>query len=234
MKAVDIHIAGETLAIHPGVKAGQELITLAKLVPPHQLVLEVEDDIDPVVAPYDKIVIRGGEKFFVTDGDPQLPDNPPTRKPTTATLNEKSLAEHGQRRAKVTVTELIGWAGGGNLQVWTDIPDLADEPLSPNDRVILQPRDEFITVVGEEQEEAYDVTVLIDGEAKSYRFAATMTVMQVLLEVLPASDRPHATDFEVGDRAVGNEELPASVTLKDAGVRSGHILSVTKRNGGGG
>ena len=153
------------------------------------------------------------------------------RKPSAATLNEQPLAQYGQRRAKVTVAEMIGFAGGGNLQVWFDLPDMADEPLSPGDRVILQPKDEFITApCDEEQEEFYDVNVLFDGKAKPYRFATNMTVLQVLLQVLPVSDHQHAAAFDLMDSALSAEELASTSTLKDVGVHSGHTLSVTKRN----
>ena len=80
---------------HPGAKRGQELINLGNVVAPEQLVLEVDGDLDIAIGPNDVIVVRGGERFSVGDGTPQLPDNPVMRKPITATLNDQPLSNFG-------------------------------------------------------------------------------------------------------------------------------------------
>lgn len=235
MKAIDIYIAGEKLAITPGAKRGQELINLAKLASPEQLVLEVDGDVDIAISPNDVIVVRGGERFSVGDGSPQLPDNPVMRKPVSATLNEQFLSSFtGLRHGKASVAELVAWAGGGAQDIWIDLDGLADELLLPTDRVVLQPKDHFISVPREEEDRLYEVTVLLDGEAKVRRFPAAMTVAQAIRRSLPPRDRPSATDFEMVDGDLGNTALNMTATLKAAGVRDGHVLSITKKNGGGG
>ena len=112
MKPVQIEVAGEKLAITPGAKRGQDLMNLAQVVAPEQIVLEVDNDVDILVSPTDVIIIRGRERFSVGSGLPQLPDNPTLRNPIGATLNDQPLG-HG-RHGKATVAELVAWGGGGS------------------------------------------------------------------------------------------------------------------------
>ena len=86
MRSIHIEIAGTKLATTPGAKHGQDLINLGNVVAPEQLVLEVDGDVDIAIGPDDVIVVRGGERFSIGDGSPQLPDNPVMRKPIAATL----------------------------------------------------------------------------------------------------------------------------------------------------
>jgi len=235
MKAIDIHIAGDKLETQPGAKRGQELIDLASIVPPQQLVFEIEGDVDIAINPTDIIVLRGGERFSVGDGSPQLPDNPVMRKPIGATLNEQPLATFGGgRQGKASVAELVTWAGGGDQDIWLDLDGLADELLLPTDRVVLQPQDDFISVPRMEEDRVYEVTVLLDGEAKVRRFPAALTVLQSIRQSLPPRDRPNAHEFDMVDGNLGTSPLDVNATLKAAGVRDGHVLSITKKNGGGG
>lgn len=235
MKAVTFEIAGERLETKPGAKRGRELIETGNITAPEQLVLEVPGDVDIAVAPDDIIVIRGGEKFSVGDGEPQLPDNPLMRKPTTATLNEQPLTVFSPaRHGKASVAELTLWAGGGDLDVWLDLDGLADELLLATDRIVIQPKDHFITVQREEEDRTYEVTVLFDGEDKARRFPVAMTVLQAIRRSLPPRDRPSVNEFQMVDGNQGTQPLDVNVTLKAAGVRDGHVLSITKKNGGGG
>lgn len=235
MKAVHFYVAGDELASTPGAKRGQELMALANITSPEQLVFEVQGDVDIAVAPTDVIIIRGGERFSVGDGSPQLPDNPVMRHPTSATLNEQPLAALGSgRHGKATVAELVNWAGGGNQDIWIDLDGLADELLLRTDRVVLQPKDHFISVPREEEDRIYEVTVLLDGESKARRFPAAMTVHQAIRRSLPPRDRPQVSDFEMVDGNQSTAALDVNATLKAAGVRDGHVLSITKKNGGGG
>jgi len=235
MKAIEIHVAGEKLAITPGAKRGQELMTLARIEAPEQLVLEIDGDVDIAVGPSDLIVIRGGEKFSVGDGSPPLPDNPTMRKPIGATLNEQPLtAFGGGRHGKVSAAELVLWAGGGALDVWIDLDGLADELMLAVDRIVLQPKDQFITVPADEEDRLYEVTVLFDGDDTARRFPAAMTVLQAIRRSLPPRDRPNVNEFQMVDGNQGTQPLDVNSTLKAAGVRDGHVLSITKKNGGGG
>ena len=78
------------------------------------------------------------------------------------------------------------------------------------------------------------VIVILDGEDKARRFPAAMTVLLAIRRSLPPRDRPNASDFEMVDGNLGTSPLDVNLTLKAAGVRDGHVLSITKKNGGGG
>lgn len=235
MRSIHIEIAGTKLATTPGAKRGQELINLGNVVAPEQLVLEVDGDLDIAIGPNDVIVVRGGERFSVGDGTPQLPDNPVMRKPITATLNDQPLSNFGGgHHGKASVAELVNWAGGGGQDIWIDLDGLADELLLPTDRIVIQPADHFVSVPREAEDRLYEVIVILDGEDKARRFPAGMTVLQAIRRSLPPRDRPNVTDFEMVDGALGTAALGVNLTLKAAGVRDGHVLSITKKNGGGG
>ncbi len=232
MKPTEIDVAGEKLAITPGAKRGQDLMDLAQIVAPEQIVLEVEGDVDIAISATDVIIIRGKERFSIGSGGPQLPDNPVLRNPVGATLNDQPL-DHG-RHGKATVAELVAWGGGGHQDVWVDLDGLADVLLEPGDRIVIQKKDHFITVPRDEHDRLYEVTVLFDGEDKNRRFPPSMTVLQVMRRSLPPRDRQQISEFQMADRQLGPDALDVTLTLKAAGVRDGHVLSITKKNGGGG
>lgn len=235
VRSVHIEIAGTQLATTPGAKRGQDLINLGNVVAPEQLVLEIDGDVDVAISPNDVIVVRGGERFSIGDGSPQLPDNPVMRKPIAATLNEQPLSTYGGgRHGKASVAELVTWAGGGDQDIWIDLDGLADELLLPTDRIVVQPIDHFISVPRDAEDRLYEVVVILDGEEKARRFPASMTVLQALRRSLPPRDRPSAAEFEMVDGNLGTSALDVNLTLKAAGVRDGHTLSITKKNGGGG
>lgn len=234
-KHVAISIGGERLALVPGLKRGQELMTLAGISAPKQIVLEISGDVDIALAPSDAIVIRGGEAFSVGDGSPQLPDNPVLRNGVTAKVNGQPIANlGGGRHGKATFAELVSWGGGGTQDLWIDIENLADEQLVPTDRIVLQPSDSFLTVPRDLEDPTYEVTVLLDGEDKVYSFPAAITVLEAIRRSLAPRDRDQAGEFVMVDAMVGTSSLDPNATLKAAGVRDGHTLSITKKNGGGG
>jgi antitoxin component of MazEF toxin-antitoxin module len=232
LKPTEIDVAGEKLAITPGAKRGQDLMDLAQIVAPEQIVLEVEDDVDIAISATDVIIIRGKERFSIGSGHPQLPDNPVLRNPIGAMLNDQPLG-HG-RHGKATVAELVAWSGGGHQDVWVDLDGLADALLEPGDRIVIQKKDHFITVPRDEHDQLYEVTVLFDGEDKKRRFPPSMTVLQAMRRSLPPRDRQQISEFQMADRQLGPDALDVNLTLKAAGVRDGHVLSITKKNGGGG
>ena len=106
--------------------------------------------------------------------------------------------------------------------------------VEDNDRVILQPQDQFFTIARDHEDRFYEVTVILDGEDRHRRLPAAMTVREATRRCLPPRDRPQVSDFEMADGDVGTAPLNPDLTLKSAGVRDGHVLSITKKNGGGG
>lgn len=111
---------------------------------------------------------------------------------------------------------------------------IADAIIEDSDRIVLQERDRFFAIPRDAEDRFYEVTVLLDGEDRPLRFPAAMSVREATRRSLPSADRPNVNDFEMVDRNVGTAPLNPDLTLKAAGVRDGHVLSITKKNGGGG
>lgn len=80
----------------------------------------------------------------------------------------------------------------------------------------------------------YQVTVLFDGADSAEEFPVNMKVREAILKCLPPKDKPNVADFEMVDANIGTQPLNADLTLLQAGVRDGHVLSITKKHGGGG
>ena len=231
---VSITVDRQVRSIKPGAARGQDLIHLANLGRDEQLLLEVAGDVDIPLSPEDVIFIRGGEQFSIGDGTPVVADNPHVRKPLKLVLNDTQLPESQEsHHAKLTGAELKAMVGGGDVDLWADLDGIGDEIVADTDRIVLQVQDRFFTVPREE-DRFYEVTVILDGEDRSRRFPAMMMVQEAIRRSLPPADRPKVDDFEMVDRDVGPSALNTSLTLKAAGVRDGHVLSITKKNGGGG
>lgn len=146
---VEIHVGDRRVEVAGGAMLGQQLIALAGICPPQQLLLDVEAEIDVPLAPDDLVLIRGGERFVVGDGEPAIEDNPHLREPIRFHLNGRVVPE-SQRfaRAKVTAAAIkaLDTTSQPGDQLWADLRSLADEPLRDEQRVVLQRRDRFIVV----------------------------------------------------------------------------------------
>lgn len=233
-KAVQITVDREVRSITPGAVRGQTIMALANLAVGEQVLLEVAGDVDIPLASTDLIFIRGGEAFSIGGGTPPVEDNPIVRQAAAATLNGQPIPHNGQpARAKTTGAQLKVLANAGDVHLWCDLDGLADEIVEDHDRLILQPSDQFFTVP-KAHEHFYTVTVILDGEEHSARFRVATTVREAIRRSLPPHDRPNVDDFEMVDMDIGPTALLAHQTLKEAGVRDGHVLSITKKNGGGG
>lgn len=234
MQAVTVRIGRETRQLAPGAVRGQVIINLAGISSGEQVLLERSGDIDVPLAANDVIFIRGGEKFSIGDGAPAVEDNPLLRKPVPIKLNDQVVSAQHLPRAKATGAELKRLAGGGNVDLWSDLDGLADELVGESDRVVLQEVDQFFTAPASQEDRFYEVTVILDGLDRPQRFPAEMTVRQAIRRSLPPRDRPQVDQFDMVDGNLGQQALNPDATLKAAGVRDGHVLSITKKNGGGG
>jgi hypothetical protein len=229
-KLVSITIDEQSQSIKPGATRGQDLFNKTNIALHEQLLLEVQGDIDVPIAAHDLIFLRGGESFSIGDGTPQVSDNPRLRSPISFLLNNTSVSsEH----AKITGANLKSLAEGLGFDLWADLDGIADEILEDQDNIVLQPVDKFFTVPSEE-DRFYEVTVILDGEDHQYRFPAAMTVREATRRSLSPADRPKVDEFDMVDGNLGTSPLTPDQTLKAAGVRDGHVLSITKKNGGGG
>ena len=233
-KEVKITLDQETCTIKPGAVRGRDIIKLANTAPDKQVLLEIPDDVGIPISPDDVIFVRGGEGFSIGDGKSRIPDNPQTRKPLSFTLNEGPAPISLTTHAKYTGSEIKALIGNGELDLWVDLEGIADALVEDSDLIILQANDRFFTSLREPGDRFYDVTVILDGEDKQRRFPAMMTVREAIRRSLPAKDRPQVNDFVMVDGNVGTAPLSPDISLKSAGVRDGHVLSITKKSGGGG
>lgn len=232
---VQIEIDHKKWSIVPGAVRGQALINLASPAANEHIALKNGDELDIQVSPSDVIYIRGGETFGVK--------STPTVTETVRHVAKAISVAFGGRHepenrivssAKVTGAEIKELVGAHGDDLWVNLGILQDEPVSDIEHIILQANDRFYTVQRVDVDRFYEVTVILDGEDQQRRFAAGMTVMQAMLRCLPPRDRPQVSDFDMVDANVGTAPLDPALTLKSAGVRDDHVLSITKKNGGGG
>ena len=145
---IEIKIQKEKHNITPGLRKGSELISLAGIHSPQQLLLEVNGDIDIPVLPDDLIIINGGEKFSIGDGEPPIIDNPCLRIPIRFKFNGKKIDQDlALDKPKVLGSVLKGLDPNGDTSdgLFADLDGYADEPIKDDWRIIIQPSDEFIT-----------------------------------------------------------------------------------------
>ena len=232
--AVNLTFGRETRSITPGAVKGQNLIDLASLAPHEQLLLDRPGDVDIPVAPDDIIFIEGGEAFSIGDGSPHVEDNPATRRAVDFVINDKPPEPSRQRVAKFTGAELKAIVNDEAADLWIDLDGLADELIEDDHRIIVQPRNKFFTVARDSEDRFYEFKVLLDGDTRPFRFPAGTTVLAAIRRSLPPRDRSDAGKFDMVDIDVGTHPLGHGSTLKEAGVRDGHTLSITKQHGGGG
>lgn len=96
--------------------------------------------------------------------------------------------------------------------------------------------DDFKNENGRKNEDKLlSVTVLVDGEPNAETYPENKKVHAVIIALLPASEHAHAGGYMLTDSSqVPPKELSADQSLADGGVKDGHILSLTKKDGGGG
>lgn len=86
----------------------------------------------------------------------------------------------------------------------------------------------------ERKDHNYEVTVIVDGVGTTKHFPSNITVKEAIRRSLPPRDQPDIDKFFMVDGNLGANALDPQATLESAGVRDGHVLSVTKTAGGGG
>ncbi|MHB9835138.1 hypothetical protein Q8F57_009895 [Paraburkholderia terrae] len=232
-KPVVVVVDRSQYSITPGAVRGRDLRAVAQVGQTDELLLEVKGDVDVPMAQDDIVFVRGGEVFSI--GTPnQIPDNPQLRKPIAFSMNDSVVPGSGNpAHAKFTGADLKKLVGASDEDdLWCDLDGLADVLLDDDDRVVVQQIDHFFTVHREDNR--YHVTVLLDGEARERDFPTSITVRQAIRRSLPPSDRDQVDSFAMTDANQAMKELAAELTLHNAGVRDGHVLSITKKSGGGG
>lgn len=79
------------------------------------------------------------------------------------------------------------------------------------------------------------VTVLVDGNPEPKTFPTQVKVHAVIVELLPPNERSRAGEFQLTDASVTPPKvLSPDLSLEQNGVKNGDLLSLTKKDGGGG
>lgn len=143
MRTTKIHIDGHAHTVPAGLTLGKELLALAGVNPPQQLVLEVEGELDVPILPEDRIILSHDRQRFSTgNGNPPLPDNPCLRRPFDVGINDiRVKISH----PKMTGADLkaLDPSSDKSGRLFADLPDLADEWIDDGMRVIVQRHEAF-------------------------------------------------------------------------------------------
>jgi hypothetical protein len=86
----------------------------------------------------------------------------------------------------------------------------------------------------DKKRDTISVTVLVDGipEPKVYR--KDERIEAVIKSLLSEAERPHWDKWQLTDQRLGTDPLDPKLTLEEAHVKSGDILALNKKDGGGG
>lgn len=230
-----IYFDGKRVPIQPGPFRGRALLDMAEVSAEAQLVL-IRDGERPVPVMEEDLVFILGEESFQIHRDAGHEDNPSRALPLQYGVNaEASTALVGEYRFKLSGKEFKDLLGLHDRELWLDHEDMEDVIIEEDVRIIFHRELHFITFPKAGHHERYlDVTVLVDGEPRKRRFPPHMTVGHATRLSLPKNERKDANDFSMVDKRVNHEPLDPNQTLKDAGVKSGDVLSVAKKHGGGG
>ena len=149
IRPVHIIVDREKREITPGLTAGSTLLSLAGLTGSEQLLLEVRDELDIPIDAGDGIIIQGGEVFSIGKGTPPIEDNPFLHHGLRIFFNgdliPEELALHHAKATGAQLKTLDPNIRPGDV-LYSDLDDLADEVIPDSMRIILQPKDRFITV----------------------------------------------------------------------------------------
>lgn len=233
--AIPIHIDDKHVHVQPGPYRGRALRDMANVTVDEQLVLLREGELPLPVMEEDLLFIHGEESFHVHRGVAHE-DNPSRSRPLQYGVNAAASTDLvGEYRSKLSGKEFKELVGLSDRELWLDHEDMEDVIIEEDVRIIFHRELRFIAFPKSDHHDRYlEVTVLVDGEPRQRRFPPHMTVGEATRLSLPKHERKNAHNFSMVDERVKPEALDPSQTLKDAGVRSGDVLSVAPKHGGGG
>jgi hypothetical protein len=232
-KRITINIDGHQHQVIPGATRGNVLHTLATITELDQLYLEVPREIDVPVKPSDLMFLRGGEIFSIGVKDPAMPENPVRRNAITFNLNDQDvkLLHEQHAHAKATGAQIKALLGSSHLDLWADLEGIPDALVEDHDIVVLQPNEVFFTVErdhSEEQDRFFEVTTVFNGEPRPVRLPMLMRVSEAIRRILPDDIRVFAEYYVMRDGNQGEIILAGDSTLRDAGIKDGHVVTVAK------
>jgi len=232
-KRITINIDGQQHQVIPGATRGNQLHTLAAITDQDQLYLEVPREPDVPVAPLDLIFLRGGEVFSIGVKDPAIPENPVRRSAITFNLNDQDVKlQHEQHpHAKASGAQIKALVGSSHLDLWVDLEGIPDALIDDHDIIILQPNEVFFTVERDHdagQDRFIEVVTVFNGEERAVRLPMLMRVSEAIRRILPDEIRVFSEYYVMRDQNHGNVVLNGESTLRDAGVKNGHVVTVAK------
>lgn len=232
-KRITINIDGQQHQVVPGATRGNVLHALATITELDQLYLEVPREPDVPVNPSDLMFLRGGEIFSIGVRDPKFPENPVRRNAITFNLNDQDvkLLHEQHAHAKATGAQIKALVGSSHLDLWADLEGIPDALVEDHDIIILQPNEVFFTVErdhNEEQDRFFEMTVVFNGEQRTVRLPMLMRVDEAIRRILPDDIRVFTEYYVMRDGNQGGITLAGDHTLRDAGIKDGHVVTVAK------
>lgn len=232
-KRITINIDGQQHQVIPGATRGNVLHALATITELDQLYLEVPREPDVPVNPSDLMFLRGGEIFSIGVKDPKFPENPVRRNAITFNLNDQDvkLLHEQHAHAKATGAQIKELVGSSHLDLWADLEGIPDALVEDQDIIILQPNEVFFTVErdhNEEQDRFFEVTTVFNGEQRTVRLPMLMRVNEAIRRILPDDIRVFTEYYVMRDGNQGGIALAGDHTLRDAGIKDGHVVTIAK------
>lgn len=84
-------------------------------------------------------------------------------------------------------------------------------------------------------EHKLNITILVNGVPVSKEYPPNHKVRQVIRDLLPEAEKDKVDQYQLVDRDINPSiALDPDKSLAENGVKSGHTLSLTKKDGGGG
>jgi hypothetical protein len=87
----------------------------------------------------------------------------------------------------------------------------------------------------EKHDHKLHLTILVNGVPLEKEYPANFKVRQVMRDLLPEGEKDNVDLYQLVDRDISTTTpLDPEKSLAENGVKSGHKLSFTKKDGGGG
>lgn len=152
---VAVFIQNQSLSIFPGLHTGEELYRLGDISPNnYTLSLDVTDEVDMSVHLNDALIIKGGERFVVSQKScNDTSENFPLHSPIPFTLNgERYEGSKAFQKIKFTTRDLKNILDKHQLKFIVDIDGLSDVVLPDDKNIITGSGWSILTVTAEDCE----------------------------------------------------------------------------------
>lgn len=194
---VQFKINGLEHSVFPGLHKTIDLFNIAGInTCSHQLYLNIDDQIDIPLKDTDSVLIKGDEKFVVTDKDEDYPDNPKLDVNHSVSINGQLFKEGFEELmfSKVTGQQLFDLAGisSDEHRLILDLQNLADELISPEDVIVIGKDWSFISTPMSPVDDVVDIEDCPDrGNGPAHRYKIRIDQEKYIV------DKPHITGHEL-------------------------------------